>query len=85
MVHILAAMESCRAYRPWFDRATGPALLEPNGGTYLLCYFDFIDADIARCYVRVPPWAPVHLPVYLNGHAWLAQQPRAIGRSSRIE
>jgi hypothetical protein len=79
LVHVFAAMESCSAHRPWFDKAKGQALLKPTGGKCLHYYFYFIDEDFGLCYVRVPTWAPFRLQVYFNGHAWLAQQLRAAG------
>jgi hypothetical protein len=79
LVHVFAAMESCTAYRPWFDKAKGQALLKPASGKCLHYDFYFIDADFGLGYVRVPTWAPFRLQVYFNGHAWLAQQLRAAG------
>ncbi len=72
-------MESCTAYRPWFDKAKGQALLKPTSGKCLHYYFYFIDEDFGLCYVRVPTWAPFRLQVYFNGHSWLAQQLRGAG------
>ena len=43
LVHILSAMESCNAYRPWFDKAKGHAQLKPTSGKFLHYYFYFID------------------------------------------
>ncbi len=79
LVHIFAAMESCNAYRPWFDKGTGRALLKPTAGKCLHYYFYFIDEDFGLAYVRVPTWAPFRLQVYVNGHSWLAQQLRGAG------
>ncbi len=72
-------MESCTAYRPWFDKAKGQALLKPTSGKCLHYYFYFIDEDFGLRYVRVPTWAPFRLQVYFNGHSWLAQQLRGAG------
>jgi hypothetical protein len=39
-------------------------------------YFYFIDEELGLCYVRVPTWLPCRLPIYCNGHNWLASQLR---------
>jgi hypothetical protein len=79
LVHIFSAMETCSSYQPWHDKASGRTLLKPKTGKCLHYYFYFIDEQFGLCYVRVPTWAPFRLQVYFNGHAWLAQQLRAVG------
>ncbi len=74
LVHIFSAMESCTAYRPWYDKKKGHATLKPTSGKCLHYYFYFIDEAFGLCYVRVPTWAPFRLQVYFNGHNWLAQR-----------
>jgi hypothetical protein len=67
-------METCSSYRPWHDKASGKTFFKPITGKCLHDYFYFIDAQFGLCYVRVPTWAPFRLPVYFNGHGWLARQ-----------
>jgi len=74
LVHIFSAMESCTAYRPWYNKNKGHTLLKPTPGKCLHYYFYFIDESFGLCYVRVPTWAPFRLQVYFNGHHWLAQR-----------
>ncbi len=74
LVHIFSAMESCTAYRPWYDKKKGHALLKPTSGKCLHYYFYFIDESFGLCYVRVPTWSPFRLQIYFNGHNWLAQR-----------
>ncbi len=74
LVHIFSAMESCTAYRPWYDKKKGHATLKHTSGKCLHYYFYFIDEAFGLCYVRVPTWAPFRLQVYFNGHNWLAQR-----------
>jgi hypothetical protein len=79
LVHIFSAMESCSAYRPWYDKATGRTSMKSTSGKCLHYYFYFIDEQFGLCYVRVPTWAPFRLQVYLNGHSWLARQLQQAG------
>jgi hypothetical protein len=79
LVHIFSAMESCTAYRPWYDKQKGHALLKPTSGKCLHYYFYFIDESFGLCYVRVPTWAPFRLQVYFNGHHWLARRLQKAG------
>lgn len=79
LVHIFSAMESCTAYRPWYDKQKGHALLKPTSGKCLHYYFYFIDEFFGLCYVRVPTWAPFRLQVYFNGHHWLARRLQKAG------
>jgi hypothetical protein len=39
LVHIFSAMESCNAYRPWYDKKTGDTTLKPTSGKCLHYYF----------------------------------------------
>jgi len=79
LVHIFAAMETCPAFTPWHDKATGQNKLNYKTTKCLHYYFYFIDAEFGLCYLRVPTWAPFRLQFYCNGHAWLANQLRQEG------
>jgi hypothetical protein len=72
LVHIFSAMESCTAYKPWYDKKTGQCYLKYKSGKCLHYYFYFIDEELGLCYLRVPTWAPFRLQFYFNGHAALA-------------
>jgi len=72
-------MESCTAYRPWFDKAKGQALLKPTAGKCLHYYFYFIDTELGLCYLRVPTWSPFRLQFYFNGHNALAARLKQAG------
>ncbi|MDZ7363121.1 MAG: MarR family transcriptional regulator [candidate division KSB1 bacterium] len=72
LVYILSAMESCTAYKPWYDKKTGKTYLKYVNGKCLHYYFYFIDEDLGLCYLRVPTWAPFQLQFYFNGHSLLA-------------
>ncbi len=74
LVCILAAMERCRTFQPWHDRATQRCYFRPKEGCCLHYYFYFLDEELGLCWVRVPTWAPFRLQVYWNGHGWLAAQ-----------
>jgi len=74
LVHILAAMESCMAYKPWHDKQTGKTYVKATQGKCLHYYFYFIDEELGLCYLRVPTWCPFRLQFYFNGHNWLANQ-----------
>lgn len=79
LVHILSAMESCAAYRPWHNRQTGHVYVKTTQGKCLHYYFYFIDEELGLCYLRVPTWSPFRLQFYCNGHNWLASQLRQHG------
>jgi len=72
LVHILSAMESCAAYKPWHDKKTHRTFLRPDSGKCLHYYFYFIDPKYGLCYLRVPTWCPFRLQFYFNGHNRLA-------------
>jgi hypothetical protein len=66
LVHVISAMEACRSYRPWHDKAGGKTFLKPCSGKCLHYYFHFIDAVLGLCYLRVPTWCPFRLQFYLQ-------------------
>jgi hypothetical protein len=74
LVCILAAMERCRTFQPWYDRDSQRCYFKPKEGCCLHYYFYFLDEELGLCWVRVPAWAPFRLQVYWNGHGWLAAQ-----------
>lgn len=71
LVHIFSAMESCTAYKPWYDQTTKHTSLKYTDGKCLHYYFYFIDDELGLCYLRVPTWAPFRLQFYFNGHSAL--------------
>src|SRR6202046_2573346 len=79
LVHVISAMETCDAYKPWHDKQTHKTYLRPNGGKCLHYYFYFMDAELGLVYLRVPTWSPFRLQFYCNGHSWLARQLTAEG------
>lgn len=79
LVHIISAMESCRTYKPWYDKKSRGTSLKPDTGYCLHYYFYFIDDLLGLCYMRVPTWAPFRLQFYFNGHNLLANQLRKAG------
>ncbi|GAG17524.1 unnamed protein product, partial [marine sediment metagenome] len=74
IVHILSAMESCTAFKPWHDKQTHETFFKYDSGRCLHYYIYFIDKDFGLCYLRIPTWAPYRLQFYFNGHNWLARQ-----------
>lgn len=79
LVHVLSAMESCPAFKPWHDKCSGQTYLKPDTGRCLHYYFYFIDEELGLCYLRVPTWAPYRLQFYFNGHEWLARRLKREG------
>lgn len=79
LVHIFSALETCTAFTPRYDKASGQTSLHSKTTKCLHYYFYFIDATFGLCYLRVPTWAPFRLQFYCNGHTWLAHQLRAAG------
>src|SRR5271167_4604586 len=79
LVHVISAMETCDAYKPWHDKQTHKTYLRPDSGKCLHYYFYFMDAELGLVYLRVPTWSPFRLQFYCNGHSWLARQLTAAG------
>src|SRR5580692_6264595 len=79
LVHVISAMETCDAYKPWHDKQTHKTFLRPDTGKCLHYYFYFIDAELGLIYLRVPTWCPFRLQFYCNGHSWLARQLTTAG------
>jgi hypothetical protein len=79
LVHVISAMETCDAYKPWHDKQRHKTYLRPDSSKCLHYYFYFKDADLGLVYLRVPTWAPFRLQFYCNGHSWLARQLTAAG------
>jgi hypothetical protein len=76
LVHIFAAMEPCRAYEPWHNKATGKTYVRDCTGKCLHYYFYFMDETLGLGYLRVATWCPFEIQFYFNGHNWLAAQLR---------
>ena len=74
LVHIFSAMETCTAFKPWFNKKTRKTYLKTVSGKCLHYYFYFITAELGLCYLRVPTWAPFRLQFYCNGHNLLASR-----------
>lgn len=53
--------------------------IEPAWRFVNLYYFYLQDEQLGRMFVRVCPYFPFDVQVYLNGHEWLTQQLRAAG------
>jgi hypothetical protein len=79
LVHVISAMETCDAYKPWHDKPTHKTYLRPDSGKCLHYYFYFMDVALGLVYLRVPTWSPFRLQFYCNGHSWLARQLTAAG------
>jgi len=47
--------------------------------------FFLVHERLGLCYLRVPTWLPFRLPIYCNGHTWLAHQLRQAGIACRME
>ena len=74
IVHIFSAMESCPAFKPWYDKQSNRAYFKYDSGRCLHYYVYFIDKQFGLCYLRIPTWAPFRLQFYFNGHNWLANK-----------
>ncbi len=74
LVHVISAMESCNAYKPWHDKKTHNTYVRACKGKCLHYYFYFMDAELGLVYLRVPTWAPFRLQFYCNGHSRLEKQ-----------
>jgi len=74
LIHIFSAMENCRCYKPWRNRATAQTKLRVMSGRCLHYYFYLIDEELGLCFVRVPTWLPFRLQIYFNQHQWLARE-----------
>lgn len=71
LVHIISVMESCSAYKPYYDPIQHKAYLKGTMGKCLHYYFYFIDEIFGLCYFRAPTWCPFNVQFYCNGHGYL--------------
>lgn len=85
LVHIFSAVESCPAYRPWFDKKRQVAYLRHRDAKCLHYYFYFVHKELGLCFLRVPTWAPFRLQFYFNGHGYLARQLEKCGMGFVME
>jgi hypothetical protein len=85
LVHVFSALEACSAFKPWHDKTTGRTGLRPTAGKCLHYDFYFLHARLGLVYVRVPTWLPFRLPIYFNGHHWLASRLRRAGLKFQME
>ena len=69
LVHIISAMESCTAFKPWHDKNMHETFLKPMTGKCLHYYFYFIDEQFGLCHLRVPTWCQFRLQFYFNGYS----------------
>jgi len=79
LVHLFSVLETCAAFTPWHDKATGKTGLRYKDGKCVHYYFYFLDEQFGLCYLRVPTWAPFRVQFYCNGHHWLTQQMQRRG------
>jgi len=84
LIHIFSAMENCRCFKPWRDKATAQTKLRAMPGRCLHYYFYLIDEELGLCFVRVPTWLPFRLQIYFNQHQWLARQLTRKGITFRL-
>jgi len=85
LVHIFAAMEKCRIYKPWHDKGTHKTFLTTAKSQCKHYYLYFIDPDLGLCFLRIPTYCPFRLQFYFNGHSWLAQQLTARGIAFELQ
>src|SRR5262245_57890861 len=72
LVGILCTLETC----PSFALVPGPQrpqFVSRNRQQRVLYYY-FLDPHFGLIQVRLQTWLPFPVPVYVNGHEWLAQQ-----------
>ena len=77
LVGILCTMETCNSFdlRPAEKR---PRFVSMKRQQRVLYYY-FLDPQLGLIHVRLQTWATYTLQVYVNGHAWLAQQLVRLG------
>jgi hypothetical protein len=72
LVGILCTLETCPSFAliPGPER---PQFVSRNRQQRVLYYY-FLDPQFGLIHVRLQTWLPFTVPVYVNGHEWLAQQ-----------
>lgn len=77
LVGILCTQETCNSFKlvPGDHR---PRFVSCPRAQRVLYYY-FLDPQLGLIHVRLQTWAPFTLPVYVNGHDWLAQQMVRLG------
>src|SRR4051812_600804 len=72
LICVFCCMECC----PSFKMVSGkdrPRLVNARRQQRVL-YFYFLDRELGLIHIRLTTWFPFTVPVYVNGHSWLAQQ-----------
>jgi hypothetical protein len=72
LVRIFSILEPCRTFSFHFHK--GRPIVHSAKRECLHFYYDFMDRDPGLIHVRIQAWFPMQIPVYLNGHEWLARK-----------
>jgi hypothetical protein len=72
LVGVFATLEPCRTFSlRWRE---GAAFIQSARRKCLILSYDFRDRDLGLLHVRIQTWFPLQMPVYVNGHKWLARK-----------
>lgn len=74
LVCVLAAVEPCRTFDIYRDRASKRLRLVSRERKCRFFYFYFIDREFGLMHVRLQSWLPFSIQVCLNGRSFLARQ-----------
>jgi hypothetical protein len=72
LVGVFATVEPCRTFPlRWRE---GAAFIQSARRKCLILSYDFRNRDLGLLHVRIQTWFPLQMPVYVNGHEWLARK-----------
>jgi hypothetical protein len=74
LVCVLYAVEPCKTFFIYRNRATKRLDLVARQGKCRFFYFYFLDREFGLMHIRVQSWFPFELQVCLNGRSYLARQ-----------
>ena len=71
---IRGKVEPCKSFIVHGNRETHKPEVVCQPRKCLHLYFYFIDPEFGFIHIRLQSWFPFEMPVYINGHEWLARQ-----------
>ena len=72
LIAVLCCIETCRTVK--LCHGDGKPRLAFTRRPQRVVYYYFLDPEFGRVHVRIETWFPFTIQIYVNGHAWLAQQ-----------
>jgi len=72
LIVVFSVLEPCRTFSFRFEK--GKPFVQSAKRKCLFLYFYFMDQNFGLIHVRLQTWFRLQIPVYANGHEWLARR-----------